>query len=102
MRNFDFTDEDLLAFIGSMDENQALKELLEQSDSADVLRQAVEFVRNFDSFPAEAEGVMTEFLDDICPEQCEGCCGNIPWSEMAEAISNGGYCGHCQHRMEAE
>ena len=33
-------------------------------------------------------------------DECKGCHCTIPFSEMLEALDNGGYCGACQCRME--
>lgn len=33
-------------------------------------------------------------------EECQRCACDIPWSEMLEALDNGGYCNYCQHMME--
>jgi hypothetical protein len=33
-------------------------------------------------------------------EECSSCEHSIPWSEMYEALSNGGRCGYCVHKAE--
>ena len=33
-------------------------------------------------------------------EECVRDANNIPWSEMADAVDNGGYCGYCSHMRD--
>lgn len=33
-------------------------------------------------------------------KECTLCCESIPYSEMAEALDNGGYCSHCAYMRE--
>ncbi|HEY9600243.1 MAG TPA: hypothetical protein V6C85_01440 [Allocoleopsis sp.] len=42
----------------------------------------------------------THVLDKFVTEECSFLTCNIPWSEMYEALDNGGYCGYCVHKME--
>lgn len=42
----------------------------------------------------------TYVLDEFVTEDCSFCGSDIPWSEMYEALDNGGYCGYCVHKME--
>lgn len=40
--------------------------------------------------------------DEYYVDECTRCAATIPWSEMLEALANGGYCGYCVHMMEKE
>ena len=42
------------------------------------------------------ETAINEFILDSCPR----CGGDIPWSEMLDAIDNDGLCGYCLHVWE--
>jgi hypothetical protein len=42
----------------------------------------------------------TQVLGEHTVKECARCSADIPWSEMHEALDNGGLCGYCWHMSE--
>jgi hypothetical protein len=40
-----------------------------------------------------------EVLKNYESKSCNLCACEIPWSEMYQALDNGGYCGYCEHKL---
>jgi hypothetical protein len=54
----------------------------------------------YDSLSEKQKYVFDKMIEDNSVEECQRCACDIPWSEMLEALDNGGYCNYCQHMME--
>lgn len=56
--------------------------------------------RGYDSLSDKQKYVFDKAIEENYVEECKRCACDIPWSEMLEALDNGGYCNYCQHMME--
>lgn len=56
--------------------------------------------KGYDSLSDKQKHIFDKMIDNNSIEECNGCGCDIPWSEMLEALENGGYCSYCQHMME--
>lgn len=56
--------------------------------------------KGYDSLSDKQKYVFDKMIDNNSVEECKRCGCDIPWSEMLEALENGGYCSYCQHMME--
>jgi len=56
--------------------------------------------KGYDALSQKQKYVFDKMIGDNTVQECERCACDIPWSEMLEALDNGGYCNYCQHMME--
>lgn len=56
--------------------------------------------KGYDSLSEKQKYVFDKMIKNNSVEECKRCACDIPWSEMLEALDNGGYCNYCQHMME--
>ena len=96
-RKFSY-DEDLRSFIIQMRDCGRLDDEL-NAKGKNLLRDSLLFIIDCgtDKLSEESKEVLDKFLSGICPEYCKQCGEPIPWSEMLEAIDNGGYCSYCEN-----
>lgn len=96
-RKFSY-DEDLRSFIIQMRDCGRLDDEL-NAKGKNLLRDSFSFIINYgtDKLPEECKAELDKFLSGICLEYCKQCGEPIPWSEMLEAIDNGGYCSYCEN-----
>jgi hypothetical protein len=50
--------------------------------------------------PAQKRIFDTQVLAIFVTNECKRGGHDVPWSEMYEAYSNGGYCSYCQHMKD--
>ena len=97
---FDLNDADVRALLIEIADMADLRYLIDEYGDKHMVDQAIKWLECSDTpLPGDAEAALQQFLQDICPEHCNRCGCNIPMTEMADAITNGGYCGECAHRM---
>lgn len=91
-------DEDLRSFIIQMKDCGRLYDEL-NAKGKNLLRDSLSFIINCgtDKLPEECKAELDKFLSGICPEYCKQCGVPISWSDMLEAIDNGGYCCCCEY-----
>ncbi len=59
--------------------------------------------RGRDSLSSKQEYVFdNQVLKMNVLESCSICSQGIPWSEMYQAIENGGICGYCEHKLSKD
>ena len=56
--------------------------------------------KGYDNLSDKQKYVFNKMIRNNSVEECQRCARDIPWSEMLEALENGGYCNYCQHMME--
>ena len=56
--------------------------------------------KGYDNLSDKQKYVFNKMIRNNSVEECQRCACDIPWSEMLEALDNGGYCNYCQHMME--
>ena len=56
--------------------------------------------KGYDNLSDKQKYVFNKMIRNNSVEECQRCACDIPWSEMLEALDNGGYCNYCQHKME--
>ena len=56
--------------------------------------------KGYDNLSDKQKYVLNKMIRNNSVEECQRCACDIPWSEMLEALDNGGYCNYCQHIME--
>ena len=56
--------------------------------------------KGYDSLSDKQKYVFDKAIEENYVKECQRCACDIPWSEMLEALDNGGYCNYCQHMME--
>ena len=56
--------------------------------------------KGYDTLSDKQKFVFDKTIEKNTIKNCNRCGCNIPWSEMYEALGNGGYCNYCQHLME--
>ena len=56
--------------------------------------------RGYDSLSDKQKFVFDKAIEKNTIKNCNRCGCIIPWSEMYEALENGGYCNYCQYMME--
>lgn len=54
----------------------------------------------YDALSDKQKYVFDHMIANNTVNECTRCAIDIPWSEMLEALDNGGYCNYCQHMME--
>jgi len=92
--NFVQTDEDgPNDYLSDLVRNGALEE-----PAAGIARQMID--RGVDSLTDNQWYAFSRGMEHYYVEECTRCASGIPWSEMAGAVDNGGYCGYCSHMME--
>lgn len=66
--------------------------------AAGVARQYVD--RGDASLSKNQRHVLDEAVEEHRVQECSRCATDIPWSEQAEALDNGGLCGYCAHMAD--
>lgn len=56
--------------------------------------------KGYDNLSDKQKYVFNKMIRNNSVEECQRCACDIHWSEMLEALDNGGYCNYCQHMME--
>ena len=56
--------------------------------------------KGYDTLSEKQKFVFDKAIERNTIESCNRCGCSIPWSEMYEALENGGYCNYCQHMMK--
>lgn len=56
--------------------------------------------KGWDSLTEKQKKVFMYGIERNSVEKCNRCDEDIPWSEMIEAVDNGGYCSYCSNMME--
>jgi hypothetical protein len=57
--------------------------------------------KGIDSLSEKQAYVFETFvLKEYTKKECSRCSSEIPWSEMYEAVFEGGMCGYCNHILE--
>jgi hypothetical protein len=56
--------------------------------------------KGYDALSAKQRYVFDKLVKNNTVSECKRCYSPIPWSEMLEALNNGGLCNYCQHMME--
>ncbi len=56
--------------------------------------------KGYDNLSDKQKYVFNKMIRNNSVEEFQRCACDIPWSEMLEALDNGGYCNYCQHMME--
>ena len=56
--------------------------------------------KGYDNLSDKQKYVFNKMIRNNSVEERQRCACDIPWSEMLEALDNGGYCNYCQHMME--
>lgn len=56
--------------------------------------------KGYDNLSDKQKYVFNKMIRNNSVEECQRCACDISWSEMLEALDNGGYCNYCQHMME--
>ena len=54
----------------------------------------------YDNLSDKQKYVFDKMINNNSVEECQRCACDIPWSEMLEALDNGGYCNYCQNMKE--
>ena len=54
----------------------------------------------YEALSRKQKYVFDKMIDENSVEECARCGCDIPWSEMLEALDNGGLCNYCQHMQE--
>lgn len=54
----------------------------------------------YEALSTKQKYVFDKIIDENSVEECARCGCDIPWSEMLEALDNGGLCNYCQHMQE--
>lgn len=56
--------------------------------------------KGYDALSDKQKYVFDKMIENNTIAECKRCGCDIPWSEMLEALDNGGYCNYCQYMME--
>lgn len=56
--------------------------------------------KGYDSLSDKQRFIFDWAIENNSVKRCKRCGCVIPWSEMLEALDNGGLCNYCQHMME--
>lgn len=56
--------------------------------------------KGYDTLSEKQKFVFDKAIERNTIKSCNRCGCSIPWSEMYEALENGGYCNYCQYMME--
>ena len=56
--------------------------------------------KGYDTLSQKQKFVFDKAIERNTIESCNRCGCSIPWSEMYEALENGGDCNYCQHMMK--
>lgn len=56
----------------------------------------------YDALSIKQKNVFDKMIANNTVSECKRCATDIPWSEMLDALDNGGLCNWCQHMEEKE
>ena len=65
---------------------------------AGITKQVID--KGYDSLSEKQKFVFDRAISNNSIDECKTCGTDIPWSEMLNALDNGGLCSHCQHMWE--
>lgn len=65
---------------------------------AGIAKQVID--KDYDSLSEKQKFVFDRAISNNSIEECKTCGTDIPWSEMLNALDNGGLCSHCQRMWE--
>ena len=86
------------------DFNEYLEDLLKRNfisgAAAGITKQVLD--RGYDSLSDAQKVVFDEMISKNSVEQCKFGEHDIPWSEMIEALENGGYCSNCSNNLNKD
>lgn len=79
-----------------------LKDLIDSGRIEGMEAGITKFAMNngYETLSNKPKYVFERMIKENSIEECKRCSCDIPWSEMLEALDNGGYCNYCQHMME--
>jgi len=84
------------------DFNDFVKELLATGNLTKIQSGVTKFYlsQGYSALSEKQKHVFDFMIDKNSVSECQHCCGDIPWCEMAQAMENGGLCNHCQRLWE--
>ncbi len=69
-----------------------------ETNEAGIAKQMLD--KGYESLSEKQKFVFDKAIENNTVDACQRCGLDIPWSEMLEALDNGGYCNYCQHMMK--
>ena len=81
-------------FLSSLVENDHL-----EGSALGITKQVIH--KGVDSLSEKQKYVFNnEVIKNYESKSCNLCACEIPWSEMYQALDNGGFCGYCEHKLD--
>ena len=93
MDNIRFNEEDFDGFVDDLIKSGRLDD-----KEAGIAKRMLD--KGYDSLSDKQKYVFDKAIETNYVSECEMCGCPIPWSEMLEALDNGGLCSHCQYVKE--
>lgn len=90
-----FSEDDFKEYVEDLIESDRI-----EGKEAGIAKLAID--QGYNSLSDKQRFVFDKTIKENSVELCERCGAPIPWSEMIEALDNGGYCNYCQHMMEKD
>ncbi|MBE6326554.1 MAG: hypothetical protein E7077_05755 [Bacteroidales bacterium] len=93
-----YNDDDFAGFV----EELVITKRLNKTE-AGIAKQMLD--QGYNSLSEIQKNVFDNAIERNSVKECKRCSNEIPWSEMIEALDNGGLCGWCHHfksKMEEE
>lgn len=93
MKEARFIEEDFEGFVKDLIKSGRLED-----KEAGIAKRMLD--KGYESLSEKQKYVFDKMIENNSVDECKRCACDIPWSEMLEALDNGGYCNYCQHMME--